>query len=43
MFVLLGIDHTGLVDPYSYGVTAFPKVISHIISLGISGKLIAAN
>lgn len=34
---------TGLVDRYSYGVTAFPKVISNIIPLEISGKLIAAN
>ena len=34
---------TGLVDRYSYGVTAFPKVISNIITLEISGKLIAAN
>ena len=34
---------TGLVDRYSYGVTAFPKVISNLIPLEISGKLIAAN
>ncbi|OXL28996.1 YceI family protein [Psychrobacter sp. DAB_AL32B] len=34
---------TGLVDRYSYGVTAFPKMISNIIPLEISGKLIAAN
>lgn len=34
---------TGLVDRYSYGVTAFPKVISNIIPLEISGRLIAAN
>ena len=34
---------TGLVDRYSYGVTAFPKVISNIIPLELSGKLIAAN
>ena len=34
---------TGLVDRYNYGVTAFPKVISNIIPLEISGKLIAAN
>ena len=34
---------TGLVDRYNYGVTAFPKMISNIIPLEISGKLIAAN
>ena len=39
----LRVRATGLVDRYSYGVTAFPKVISNIIPLEISGKLIAAN
>ena len=34
---------TGMVDRYNYGVTAFPKLISNIIPLEISGKLIAAN
>ena len=34
---------TGMVDRYNYGVTAFPKIISNIIPLEISGKLIAAN
>lgn len=34
---------TGMVDRYHYGVTAFPKIISSIIPLEISGKLIAAN
>lgn len=34
---------TGMVDRFNYGVTAFPKMISNIIPLEISGKLIAAN
>ena len=34
---------TGMVDRFNYGVTAFPKMISNIIPLEISGKLIVAN
>ena len=40
---ILNFRATGMVDRYNYGVTAFPKMISNIIPLEISGKLIAAN
>jgi len=39
----LNFRATGMVDRFNYGVTAFPKMISNIIPLEISGKLIAAN
>ena len=34
---------TGIIDRYTYGVTAFPKVVGNMIPLDITGHLIAAN
>ena len=34
---------TGIIDRYTYGVTAFPKVVGNIIPLDITGHLIAAS
>lgn len=40
---ILKFKATGSVNRYSYGVTAFPKLIGNMIPLQISGNLIAAN
>ncbi|MBU5617907.1 YceI family protein [Psychrobacter sp. TAE2020] len=40
---ILKFKATGLINRYTYGVTAFPKVIGNMIPLEISGNLIAAN
>ena len=34
---------TGIIDRYTYGVTAFPKVVGNMIPLDITGHLIASN
>jgi len=34
---------TGIINRYTYGVTAFPKIVGNLIPLDITGKLIAAN
>lgn len=34
---------TGLIDRYTYGVTAFPKIVGNMIPLDITGHLIAAS
>lgn len=34
---------TGMIDRYTYGVTAFPSIVGNMIPLEISGKLVAAN
>ncbi len=34
---------TGIINRYTYGVTAFPNVVGNMIPLEISGNLIAAN
>lgn len=34
---------TGIIDRYTYGVTAFPNLVGNMIPLEISGQLIAAN
>lgn len=40
---ILKFKATGLINRYTYGVTAFPKIIGNMIPLEISGNLIAAN
>lgn len=34
---------TGIIDRYTYGVTAFPKIVGNMIPLDITGHLIAAH
>ena len=34
---------TGIINRYTYGVTAFPSIVGNMIPLEISGNLIAAN
>lgn len=34
---------TGIINRYTYGVTAFPKVVGNMIPLEISGNLVAAS
>ena len=34
---------TGIIDRYTYGVTAFPKVVGNMIPINITGNLIAAS
>ncbi|TXD98357.1 polyisoprenoid-binding protein [Psychrobacter frigidicola] len=40
---MLKFRATGLIDRYTYGVTAFPNIVGNMIPLDISGKLIAAS
>ena len=40
---MLKFRATGIIDRYTYGVTAFPKVVGNMIPLDITGHLIAAN
>lgn len=40
---ILNFRATGIIDRYTYGVTAFPSIVGNMIPLEISGELIAAN
>ena len=40
---ILKFRATGMIDRFTYGVTAFPSIVGNMIPLEISGKLIAAN
>ena len=40
---IINFKATGIIDRYTYGVTAFPRVVGNMIPLDITGKLIAAN
>ncbi|WP_435978904.1 YceI family protein [Psychrobacter sp. DM4] len=40
---VINFKATGIINRYTYGVTAFPKVVGNMIPLEISGQLVAAN
>lgn len=40
---IINFKATGTINRYTYGVTAFPKIVGHMIPLEITGKLVAAN
>ncbi|WP_201616043.1 YceI family protein [Psychrobacter urativorans] len=40
---ILKFRATGIIDRYTYGVTAFPSIVGNMIPLEISGNLVAAS
>ena len=40
---VLNFKATGILDRYDYGVTAFPKMVGNLISIEISGQLVAGS